>query len=72
MKKLRLLSLVVLVLGMNRSPRSAKQRPGRPLSATVQTILLKYAGLVLLLIKRMTAKQGLRYVMPLDSTSVVV
>jgi len=30
MKKLRLPSLVVLVRGMNRSPRSAERRPGRP------------------------------------------
>jgi len=41
MKKLRLTSLVVLVHGTNRSPRSAEQRPGRPeLSATVQAMLL--------------------------------
>ena len=39
MTKLRLPSLVVLVHGANRSPHSAKRRPGRPeLSATVQQI----------------------------------
>jgi len=46
MKKLRLRSLFVLVRGTSRSPSSAERRPGRPeLSATVQAMLLKWAGL---------------------------